>query len=125
MPSSPTSYFTPWPIDTHFDHQSASLLTFRAWWAAQRRFELYYYEVDLGTQTLGFHPTHYVDITSVREKKKAALFAHESQDGQRIYSQASRSQVMVNFRGRESGCEAAEAFVHLGRLSGAPPVCPA
>jgi LmbE family N-acetylglucosaminyl deacetylase len=113
----PDLVFTLWPIDTHFDHQAASLLTFRAWWAAQRRFELYYYEVDLGTQTLGFHPTHYVDITSVREKKKAALFAHESQHGQRIYSQ--HHEVMENYRGRESGCEAAEAFVHLGRLSSA------
>src|SRR2546422_6278212 len=44
-------------------------------------FRSYYYEVNLGSQTLGFHPTDYVDITAVREKKKAALFAHKSQDG--------------------------------------------
>ena len=47
-------------------------------------------EVDLGAQTQNFHPTDYVDITAVREKKKAALFAHKSQDGERIYSQPPR-----------------------------------
>lgn len=63
---------------------------------------------------MGFHPTDYVDIVQVREKKKAALFAHKSQDGERIYREF--HQVMENYRGRESGCEAAEAFVHLARV---------
>ena len=78
---------------------------------------MYYYEVDLGAQTMGFHPTDYVDITSVREKKKAALFAHKSQHGERIYS--AYHQVMENYRGRESGCNAAEGFVHLARVTAA------
>ena len=111
----PDLVFTQWPIDTHLDHQAASILTFRAWLAARGRFELYYYEVDLGAQTMGFHPTGYIDITPVREKKKAALFAHKSQDGERIYSEY--HQVMEDFRGRESGCGAAEAFVHLARVN--------
>jgi hypothetical protein len=34
---------------------------------------------------MGFHPTDYVDITAVRENKKAALFAHKSQNGEEIY----------------------------------------
>jgi LmbE family N-acetylglucosaminyl deacetylase len=110
----PDVVFAQWPIDTHLDHQAASTLTFRAWLAADGRFKLYYYEVDLGAQTMGFHPTDYVDISAVREKKKAALFAHQSQDGERIYRDF--HQVMENYRGRESGCQAAEAFVHLARL---------
>ena len=105
--------FTQWPIDTHPDHQAASLLTYRAWLAGERRFELYYYEVDLGAQTMNFHPTDYVDITAVREKKKAALFAHKSQNGEQIYRR--HHEVMENYRGRESGYEAAEAFVRLAR----------
>lgn len=60
---------------------------------------------------MNFHPTDYVDISSVREKKKAALFAHKSQDGEQIYKR--HHEVMENFRGRESGVIAAEAFVHL------------
>jgi LmbE family N-acetylglucosaminyl deacetylase len=110
----PDLVFTQWPIDTHPDHQAASILSFRAWRAARGRFELYYYEVDLGAQTMGFHPTDYIDIGAVREKKKAALFAHKSQDGERIYRDY--HEVMENYRGREAGCGAAEGFVHLARV---------
>jgi LmbE family N-acetylglucosaminyl deacetylase len=113
MAEQPDIVFAHWPIDTHMDHQAASLLTFRAWVAAGQGFEVYYYEVDLGSQTLNFHPTDYVDITSVREKKKSALFAHKSQNGERIYR--AHHETMENYRGRESGVTAAEAFVHLAR----------
>src|ERR1019366_864802 len=110
----PDVVFTQWPIDTHLDQQAASTLAFRAWLAARGRFELYYYEVDLGAQTMGFHPTDYVDVSGVRDKKKAAVFAHKSQDGERIYREF--HQAMESYRGRESGCGAAEAFVHLARV---------
>ena len=116
----PDLVFTQWPIDSHLDHQAASILTFRAWLAARGRFELYYYEVDLGAQTMGFHPTDYIDITAVREKKKAALFAHKSQDGERIYREY--HQAMESYRGRESGCGAAEGFVHLARVHSTTPL---
>jgi len=109
----PDVVLTQWPIDTHTDHQAASILTFRAWQAGGRRFEMFYYEVNLGSQTMGFHPTAYVDITSVRERKKAALFAHKSQDGEAIYRR--HHEPMEIFRGREAGITAAEAFVHLAR----------
>jgi len=110
---SPDVVLTQWPIDTHLDHQAASTLTFRAWLAGGRQFELYYYEVNAGSQTMTFHPTDYVDITAVREKKKAALFSHKSQGGEQIYRQ--HHEVMENFRGREAGVAAAEAFVHVAR----------
>jgi LmbE family N-acetylglucosaminyl deacetylase len=109
----PDVVFTQWPIDTHLDHQAASTLTFRAWLAGRRAFDLYYYEVNAGSQTMSFHPTDYVDITPVREKKKAALFAHRSQDGEAIYRR--HHEVMENYRGREAGVAAAEAFVRLPR----------
>jgi LmbE family N-acetylglucosaminyl deacetylase len=111
----PDVVFTQWPIDTHPDHQVAALITLRAYYAAPRRFHLYFYEVDAGAQTQGFQPGVYVDITSVREKKKKALFAHRSQHGEEIYSQ--HHQVMESFRGREARVEAAEAFVHLASNS--------
>jgi hypothetical protein len=47
------------------------------------------------------------------EKKKAGLFAHKSQHGESIYGD--HHQVMENFRGRELGVPAAEAFVSLAR----------
>ena len=102
-----------WPIDTHPDHQVASLLAVRVYLASPRQFALYFFEVNAGYQSMGFQPTEYVDITRVREKKKAALFAHRSQDGEAIYRQ--HHQIMESFRGREAGVAAAEAFVALAR----------
>jgi LmbE family N-acetylglucosaminyl deacetylase len=110
----PDILFTQWPIDTHLDHQAASILTYRAYLALRPRPPLYFFEVDLGAQTQGFHPADYADITPVREKKKAALFTHKSQDGEGIYKR--HHEIMENFRGREAGVQAAEGFVHLGRL---------
>ena len=46
-----------------------------------------------------------------------SVFAHKSQDGERIYSEF--HQEMESFRGRESGCGAAEAFVRLARVRSA------
>jgi LmbE family N-acetylglucosaminyl deacetylase len=109
----PDVVFTHWPIDTHPDHQAASLLTLRAYLASARRFPLYFFEVNSGSQTLGFVPTAYVDITATRPKKRAALFAHRSQDGEAIYRK--HHEVMETFRGRELGVAAAEAFAQLAR----------
>jgi len=113
---SPDVVFTHWPIDTHMDHQVASLLTIRAYVAKSRGFPLYFFEVNSGSQTMGFTPTHYVDITAVREKKKSALFAHKSQHGDAIYRE--HHEIMENFRGREVRAAAAEAFVLLPSATG-------
>jgi LmbE family N-acetylglucosaminyl deacetylase len=109
----PDLLLTHWPIDTHPDHQAASFLAIRASLASRGRASLYFFEVDYGYQTMGFQPTDYVEITAVREKKKAALFAHRSQGGEAIYRE--HHEIMENFRGRESGVPAAEAFVSLPR----------
>ena len=109
--AAPDVVFTHWPIDTHFDHEVASLLTIRAYVGRQRRFPIFFFEVNAGSQTMGFSPTQYVDVTAVREKKKAALFAHKSQRGDEIYRQY--HEVMESFRGREARVTAAEAFVQL------------
>ncbi len=113
----PDAVFTQWPIDTHMDHQVASLLTLRAYWAASRRFQLYFYEVNAGSQTQCYRPTDYIDITSVRDKKKAALFAHKSQGGEEIYRR--HHLAMEEFRGREARVAAAEAFVRFSGDAGA------
>ncbi|HTF29818.1 MAG TPA: PIG-L deacetylase family protein [Flavitalea sp.] len=107
----PHIVFTQWPIDTHMDHQVTACLTLTAWVNSEQRFDLYYYEVDTGSDTYGFAPTDYVDITDVREKKKAALLAHKTQGPQEIYDKDFLA--MENFRGLEAGVKAAEAFVHF------------
>jgi LmbE family N-acetylglucosaminyl deacetylase len=102
-----------WPIDAHADHQAASMLALRAYFALRPHPVLYFFEVNSGFQSMGFKPTHFVDILAVREKKKTALFAHGSQDGERIYRE--HHEIMENYRGREAGVKAAEAFVLLAR----------
>src|SRR5205807_7227184 len=56
----PDVLLTHWPIDTHMDHQVASFLTIRAWMAL-RKPQLYFFEVNSGSQTEGFLPNTYVD----------------------------------------------------------------
>lgn len=108
----PDIVFTHWPIDSHKDHQAASILTTQAWMRGGKKFDLYYFEVLSGIQTVGFHPTDYVDITSTRETKRKAVYCHTSQNPAEIYSEG--HQLMEQFRGLESGNEAAEAFVFVG-----------
>jgi LmbE family N-acetylglucosaminyl deacetylase len=68
----PDLVITHWPIDFNMDHRAASLLTYSAWISSGKRFPLYYMEAELGTQTQNFYPTHYVDITSVNDRKHEA-----------------------------------------------------
>jgi LmbE family N-acetylglucosaminyl deacetylase len=103
----PDLVITHWPIDTHRDHRAMALLAYDAW-LAERRFELYYAEAMTGTQTQAFAPSHYVDITAVETRKRAACFAHASQNPAEFYA---HHEGMHRFRGREAGCELAEAFV--------------
>ena len=110
----PDVLFAHWPVDTHMDHQVASMLTIRAWMRL-RTPSLYFFEVNSGSQTEGFLPNTYVDITPVVEQKKRALFAHVSQDGQGIWRL--HHEIMAQWRGREAGVTAAEAFVHLDRTT--------
>lgn len=111
----PAVVFAHWPIDTHMDHQVASLLAIRAWMNLRQHPQLYFFEVNTGSQSEGFLPNTYVDISPVVEKKKSALFAHVSQDGQGIWRQ--HHEIISKWRGRESGVAAAEAFVHLDRTN--------
>jgi LmbE family N-acetylglucosaminyl deacetylase len=107
----PDLVFTHWPIDTHQDHQVASLLTIHAWVRSGKKFPLYFFEVCTGEQTMGFRPTDYVDITSTQEQKRKSVYCHVSQDPPGIYGCGHAA--MEDFRGRELGVKAAEAFVYM------------
>jgi LmbE family N-acetylglucosaminyl deacetylase len=109
----PDVVFTHWPVDTHMDHQVASMLAIRAWMALGERPALYFFEVNTGSQSQGFLPNTYVDIAAVVEKKKEALFAHVSQDGKGIWRE--HHEIIARWRGREAGVAAAEGFVLLDR----------
>jgi LmbE family N-acetylglucosaminyl deacetylase len=105
----PDVVFTHWPIDTHEDHRATSLLVYDAWLRMERKFALYYFEVMTGMQTSQFLPTHYVDITATEARKRAACFAHASQNPEEFYAVHDQ---MNRCRGMELGTKLAEAFIH-------------
>lgn len=107
----PDIVFTHWPIDSHKDHQVASLLTIQTWMRTDHPFVLYFFEVSAGLQTMVFHPTDYVDITDTQEQKRKALYCHTSQHPDRIYAEVHTA--MEDFRGKELGVKAGEAFVRM------------
>ena len=107
----PDILFTHWPVDSHPDHQVASLLSYQSWLKMEKSFQIYYFEVNSGSQTMQFTPTDYIDITNVAAQKKNALYQHKSQHPDDIYFK--HHFVMQQFRGREIGVKEAEAFVRL------------
>jgi LmbE family N-acetylglucosaminyl deacetylase len=105
----PDAVLNQWFIDNHPDHRAVANLTYEAWKRSRRKFALYYYEVSDGEDTMQYpSPTHYVDITSVADNKKAACYAHASQSPDRYYSM--QDSVAI-FRGMSIGAGRAEAFV--------------
>jgi LmbE family N-acetylglucosaminyl deacetylase len=111
LSENPDLVFTQWPIDSHPDHQVTGMLSLTAWIRSGRQFQLYFYEVNTGSETMGFVPTDYVDITPVRDLKKAAMFAHKTQDPENTYNNYFKP--LEEFRGLEAGVKAAEGFTHF------------
>jgi N-acetylglucosamine malate deacetylase 1 len=106
---SPDAVFTHWPIDNHPDHRAIANLTYECWKNLKRRLALYYYEVSDGDDTIQFPaPTHYVDISSVADIKKAACYAHASQSPGYFYGV---QDAVATFRGLQNGSKRAEAFL--------------
>ena len=109
----PDIVITHWPIDSHADHRVCASLVYDAWRRLGYTFELYYHEAMTGLQSQGFHPTDYVDISEVADKKREACFCHVSQDPGSWVDDWHGG--MAKFRGREFVVESAEAFFHLCR----------
>jgi LmbE family N-acetylglucosaminyl deacetylase len=103
---SPDVVFTQWPIDSHRDHRAVSTLSLDAWLKAGRKFALYYYEV--AEDTTMFSPGDYVDISSVESRRRAACYAHASQQPDKWYP---KQVEVTRSRGAESGYPQAEAFL--------------
>ncbi len=107
----PDLVFAHWPVDSHKDHQIASLLMIQTWVRSSKKFPLYFFEVCTGEQTMIFRPTDYVDISETQEQKRKSVYCHVSQDPPGIYGCGHAA--MEDFRGRELGVKAAEAFVYM------------
>ena len=103
----PDIVMTHWPLDGHRDHAICGILVMDAWRRLDRRFKLFYFEAMSGTQSQMFHPTHWVNIGSVLERKHEACNCHVSQHMEELYKW---HDTMERFRGLECRCNAAEAF---------------
>ncbi|MBV9081641.1 MAG: PIG-L family deacetylase [Acidobacteriaceae bacterium] len=104
----PDIVFTHWPLDTHRDHRNTAQLTYEAWEALGESFTLVYYEVMTGVQTHHFEPNCFVDITSMADKKRSAIYAHVCQKPERFYPYHEK---MEKERGSVARHDRAEAFV--------------
>lgn len=100
---------THWAFDTHQDHKNTSQATISA---ARYQNNLLMYEPfpPSGRSYAPFHPQMYVDITSVIEKKIAALREHKSQLAKYGDDWIEATIGRARLRGYESGCKYAEAF---------------
>ena len=111
----PDIVFTHWPLDSHADHRVCAILVYNAWRRLDYSFELYYAEGMNGTQTTYFHPTDYVDISTIANQKRKACNCHTSQEMEPLYQKW--HDPIEKFRGLEFRCDRAEAFIHLRRDS--------
>ena len=101
----PDVVFTQWPIDHHRDHRAVSMLTLDAWWKSSQAYALYFYEV--AEDTTMFTPREYVDISAVESQRRAACYAHGSQQPAKWYP---KQVEITRQRGSACGCAQAEAF---------------
>ncbi len=105
----PDIVVTHWPLDTHPNHHVVSSLV----WQCYRRqggWNLYFFEVMTGQQTLGFHPELYLDIGQVHSLKKQACYCHASQQPDEFWAV---HEAMHRKRGAEAGVEFSEAYTLL------------
>jgi N-acetylglucosamine malate deacetylase 1 len=98
--------FTQWPLDQHRDHRAVSMLVLDAWLRGDRRSALYFYEV--ADDTMMFSPAEFVDISSVESQRRAACYAHASQQPDKWYP---KQVELTRFRGVGSGFTQAEGFL--------------
>ena len=112
----PDVVFTHWPIDSHKDHQAASLLTIQSWMTSGKSFQLFFFEVLTGIQTAVFNPTDYVDISDTQEQKRQSVYCHASQNPDAIYSEGHAEMEVT--RGKEIGAKAAEGFIRASGRGG-------
>ena len=82
------------------------MLTLDAWLKSGKAFALYYYEV--AEDTTMFSPSDYVDISPVESRRRAACYAHVSQQPDKWYP---KQLEITRSRGAESGYPQAEAFL--------------
>jgi len=112
----PDIVVTHWPLDTHENHHVTSSLVWQTY-LREKSWTLYFLEVMTDRQTLHFRPDLYLDIADVREQKKDACLAHQSQKPEEFWAV---HEDMHRRRGEECGVRFAEAYLLAEPLPGKP-----
>jgi LmbE family N-acetylglucosaminyl deacetylase len=110
----PDIVVTHWPLDTHENHHVTSSLVWQAY-LRQDKWSLYFFEVETDRQTMHFRPDLYLNIESVYDLKKKALFCHQSQQPDEIWE---LHDAMHTRRGAECGIKHAEAYLRASPSKG-------
>ncbi len=103
-----------WPISNYADFSGSTMALLRAIQErpVKRIPQIYFAETLTGRHTLCFTPSIWVDITAVIHKKRAA--AGVIWEGKNLdYFFNTHSLPVSQFRGRECGCDHAEAYIAL------------
>lgn len=107
----PDIVLTHWPMDLHRDHAICAALTLDAWDRCEKRFDLFYYEVMPGTQSMSFLSNVLVDISEVLDIKKRACSCHKSQNMSSSYE--INHTPVDRYYGLRLGVQAAEPFFRM------------
>ena len=112
----PDIVVTHWPLDLHPNHHVSSSLI---WQCYQQRggWNLYFFEVMTNYESIGFHPSLYLDIGPVLALKRQACSCFRSQHLETWWP---IHEAMQRQRGKECGVRHAEAYL----LVEAKPDCP-
>ncbi|HLF95190.1 MAG TPA: PIG-L family deacetylase [Planctomycetota bacterium] len=108
MEEKPDLVFTWWPINSHRDHRAVISMVHDAWLKTRKPFTLLYFE---NSDTQLFVPTHFVDITDLEPRKRAACFSHTWYRDRADLNLYAGVELCLRARGLQAGCTYAEAFV--------------
>jgi LmbE family N-acetylglucosaminyl deacetylase len=104
----PDIVVTHWPLDTHPNHHATSSIV---WQCYQRSggWNLYFFEVETGTQSLAFYPELYLDISPVHDIKQEGNLCFKSQNPETTFWPMHEQ--MQRDRGVQCGVPWAEAYM--------------
>jgi LmbE family N-acetylglucosaminyl deacetylase len=107
----PDVVFGLWPLQFHPDHRAAGNLAFNAWLQSDMKFEFYFCETWPGSEATPqqFVPNRWVDVESVAPVSREAITAN-TLEAKALWADYD---MCAKFRGREYGCQYAEAFVRI------------
>jgi len=113
----PDIVLTHWPIDTHENHAAVYGLVMRCYKQRTGGWNLYFYEIETGAESLAYQPQLYFDIGPVRDLKKQVIDIYKSQGPAKIWGYNER---MQHNRGAECGVQDAEAYFLVEAKPGSP-----